>query len=107
MTQSARRRVVLGHPHAYRNRYVRTPLYEHPDQSMFTPAFDPQTAQIHFRVTTANTHLIAYAHSTAQPGNACATKCCRPQHAPPAAACDTDRPGAEPHSHRASGIWER
>jgi hypothetical protein len=29
------------------------------------------------------------------------------QQAPPAAACDTDRPGAEPHSSGASGIWER
>jgi hypothetical protein len=78
MTQSARRRVVLGRPHAYRNRYVRTPLYEHPNQSRYARAFDPHTAQIHFRVTTANTHLIAHAHSTAQPGNACATECCRP-----------------------------
>ncbi len=78
MTRSARRRVVLGRPHVYRNRYVRTPLYEHPNQSRYARAFDPHTAQIHFRVTTANTHLIAHAHSRAQPGNACATECCRP-----------------------------
>jgi hypothetical protein len=52
--------------------------YEHPDQSRYARAFDPHTAQIQFRVTTANTHLIAHAHPTAQPGDACATECWRP-----------------------------
>lgn len=45
----------------YRNRYVRTPLYEHPGASRFALAFDPATARIDYRVTTANTHLIAHA----------------------------------------------
>ena len=45
----------------YRNRYVRTPLYENPGTSRFALAFDSVTQRIDYRVTTANTHLIAYA----------------------------------------------
>ncbi|GAA3135590.1 carotenoid oxygenase family protein [Streptosporangium carneum] len=45
----------------YRNRYVRTPLYEHPGESRFALAFDPVTSRIDYRVTTANTHLVAHA----------------------------------------------
>ncbi|GAA3810932.1 carotenoid oxygenase family protein [Sphaerisporangium flaviroseum] len=45
----------------YRNRYVRTPLFEHPGESRFALAFDPVTSRIDYRVSTANTHLIAHA----------------------------------------------
>lgn len=45
----------------YRNRYVRTPMYEHPGESRFTLAFDPGTGTIDYGVTTANTHLVAHA----------------------------------------------
>ncbi|GAA5043414.1 carotenoid cleavage dioxygenase [Thermocatellispora tengchongensis] len=50
-----------GRARWYRNRYVRTPLYEHPGESRFALAFDPETGRIDYRVTTANTHLIAHA----------------------------------------------
>jgi carotenoid cleavage dioxygenase-like enzyme len=50
-----------GRAHWYRNRYVRTPLYEHPGESRFALAFDPGTGRIDYRVSTANTHLIAHA----------------------------------------------
>lgn len=55
--------IALGGGRArwYRNRYVRTPLYEHPGESRFALAFDPCTGRIDYRVTTANTHLIAHA----------------------------------------------
>ncbi|MGW7825245.1 carotenoid oxygenase family protein [Streptomyces puniciscabiei] len=45
----------------YRNRYVRTPLYENPGTPRFALAFDPVNQRINYRVTTANTHLIAHA----------------------------------------------
>ncbi|QIS21165.1 carotenoid oxygenase family protein [Nocardia terpenica] len=45
----------------YRNRYVRTPLYRHRGQSRFALAFDPATGQVDYRVTTANTHVVAHA----------------------------------------------
>ncbi len=45
----------------YRNRYVRTPLYEHPGVDRFALAFDPATGQIDHRVTTANTHVVLHA----------------------------------------------
>lgn len=50
-----------GRARWYRNRYVRTPLYEHPGQSRFALAFDPTTGKVDHRVTTANTHLITHA----------------------------------------------
>ncbi|MEU7580912.1 carotenoid oxygenase family protein [Streptomyces sp. NPDC041068] len=50
-----------GHATWYRNRYVRTPLYAQPGASRFALAFDPATSRIDYRVTTANTHLIAHA----------------------------------------------
>ncbi|PZG34457.1 dioxygenase [Spongiactinospora gelatinilytica] len=50
-----------GRARWYRNRYVRTPLYENPGVSRFALAFDPETSRIDYRVTTANTHLIAHA----------------------------------------------
>ncbi|RBQ17886.1 dioxygenase [Spongiactinospora rosea] len=50
-----------GRARWYRNRYVRTPLYENPGQSRFALAFDPETGRIDYRVTTANTHLVAHA----------------------------------------------
>lgn len=45
----------------YRNRYVRTPLYRHPGQSRFALAIDSATGQVDYRVTTANTHVVAHA----------------------------------------------
>ncbi|MFI6297154.1 carotenoid oxygenase family protein [Nonomuraea sp. NPDC050790] len=48
-----------GRARWYRNRYVRTPLYEHPGESRFALAFDQ--GRIDYRVTTANTHVIAHA----------------------------------------------
>ncbi|MFE7115697.1 carotenoid oxygenase family protein [Streptomyces sp. NPDC057654] len=45
----------------YRNRYVRTPLHAQPGASRFALAFDPVTSRLDYRVTTANTHLIAHA----------------------------------------------
>jgi carotenoid cleavage dioxygenase len=45
----------------YRNRYVRTPLYEHPGRSRLSLAHDPATGRIDHRVTTANTHVVAHA----------------------------------------------
>ncbi|WP_206505489.1 carotenoid oxygenase family protein [Streptomyces chrestomyceticus] len=50
-----------GHATWYRNRYVRTPLYAQPGASRLALAFDPATSRIDYRVTTANTHLIAHA----------------------------------------------
>ncbi|MEV0387063.1 carotenoid oxygenase family protein [Nonomuraea sp. NPDC050643] len=46
-----------GRARWYRNRYVRTPLYENPA----TPRFDPATGRFDHRVSTANTHLVAHA----------------------------------------------
>ncbi|MFG3621010.1 carotenoid oxygenase family protein [Nocardia sp. NPDC047654] len=45
----------------YRNRYVRTPLAVNPGKSRFELAFDTVEGTIDFRVTTANTHVIAHA----------------------------------------------
>jgi len=39
----------------------RTPLYAHPRQSRFALAFDRATGHVDYRVTTANTHLVAHA----------------------------------------------
>ncbi|RAY14079.1 dioxygenase [Actinomadura craniellae] len=50
-----------GRARWYRNRYVRTPLYEHPGRSRFELAFDQATGRVDYRVSTANTHLIAHA----------------------------------------------
>ncbi|MBF6245637.1 carotenoid oxygenase family protein [Nocardia elegans] len=50
-----------GRARWYRNRYVRTPLYGNPGRSRAELAFDPATATMDYRVTTANTHLLAYA----------------------------------------------
>ncbi|WP_019928218.1 carotenoid oxygenase family protein [Nocardia sp. BMG111209] len=48
-----------GRARWYRNRYVRTPLYDNPGRSRAELAFDPGTATMDYRVTTANTHLLA------------------------------------------------
>ncbi len=45
----------------YRNRYVRTPLYEHPGEPRLALAVDAATGRVDHRVTTANTHVIAHA----------------------------------------------
>ena len=45
----------------YRNRYVRTPLYEHPGTDRFALAFDPDNGRVDHRVSTANTHIVAHA----------------------------------------------
>ncbi|MFF0492603.1 carotenoid oxygenase family protein [Nocardia sp. NPDC004068] len=50
-----------GRARWYRNRYVRTPLYDNPGRSRFALAFDPATGTVDYRVTTANTHLLAHA----------------------------------------------
>lgn len=50
-----------GQAVSYRNRYVRTPLYEHPGAERFDLAFDPATREIDYRVTTANTHVVEHA----------------------------------------------
>ncbi|XYI01438.1 carotenoid oxygenase family protein [Sorangium sp. So ce1128] len=54
--------VVLegGQARSYRNRYIRTPLYENPGVTRFVLAFDPVTSRIDHRVSTANTHVIAH-----------------------------------------------
>ena len=44
----------------YRNRYVRTPLYEQPGVDRFTRAFDRTTGRMDHRVSTANTHVIEH-----------------------------------------------
>ncbi|MFI6536410.1 carotenoid oxygenase family protein [Nonomuraea sp. NPDC050547] len=50
-----------GRARWYRNRYVRTPLFEHPGESRFALAFDPESGRIDYRVTSANTHVVGYA----------------------------------------------
>jgi carotenoid cleavage dioxygenase len=50
-----------GRALAYRNRYVRTPLYEHPGASRMELAYDRTTGRIDHRVSTANTHIVAHA----------------------------------------------
>ncbi|MGY2009563.1 carotenoid oxygenase family protein [Nocardia gipuzkoensis] len=50
-----------GRARWYRNRYVRTPLYDNPGRSRFELGFDPATATMDYRVTTANTHVIVHA----------------------------------------------
>ena len=45
----------------YRNRYVRTPLYEHPGEDRTALAFDPATGTVDQTVTTANTHVVTHA----------------------------------------------
>ncbi|MCG5219618.1 carotenoid oxygenase family protein [Streptosporangium sp. KLBMP 9127] len=49
-----------GRARWYRNRYVRTPMYEHPGRSRFALAFDQATGRVDYRVTTANTHLVSH-----------------------------------------------
>ncbi len=44
----------------YRNRYVRTPLYEQPGVDRVALAFDPVTGRVDHRVTTANTHVVPH-----------------------------------------------
>ncbi|WP_157253778.1 carotenoid oxygenase family protein [Nonomuraea typhae] len=50
-----------GRARWYRNRYVRTPLYEHPGRSRLALAFDQVSGRMDYRVTTANTHLVGHA----------------------------------------------
>lgn len=46
----------------YRNRYVRTPLFEHPGEDRMELGYiDPETAKFDFRFSTANTHVISHA----------------------------------------------
>ncbi len=45
----------------YRNRWVRTPLYEQPGAERYALAFDPATGAVDHRVTTANTHVVVHA----------------------------------------------
>lgn len=45
----------------YRNRYVRTPLYQHPGVARHALAFDAATNRVDHRITTANTHVVAHA----------------------------------------------
>jgi carotenoid cleavage dioxygenase len=49
-----------GHVRWYRNRYVRTPLYEHPGVDRMDLAFDRRTGAVDHRVTTANTHVVEH-----------------------------------------------
>jgi carotenoid cleavage dioxygenase len=50
-----------GRAHWYRNRWVRTPLYEHPGEDRYALALDAGTGRIDHRVTTANTHVVVHA----------------------------------------------
>ncbi|TQM25389.1 carotenoid oxygenase family protein [Nocardia bhagyanarayanae] len=50
-----------GRARWYRNRYVRTPLFAHPGQSRLALAFDRDSGKVDYRVTTANTHVVAHA----------------------------------------------
>jgi carotenoid cleavage dioxygenase len=50
-----------GRASRYRNRYVRTPLYENPGVDRMMLAFDPATKTIDHRVSTANTHVVEHA----------------------------------------------
>src|SRR3954452_20068192 len=50
-----------GAARRYHNRYVRTPLFEHPGVDRMTLAFDPATRAIDHRVSTANTHIVVHA----------------------------------------------
>lgn len=45
----------------YRNRYVRTPLFEKPGTGRAELAFDPRSGGIDYRVSTANTHVVEHA----------------------------------------------
>ena len=50
-----------GEARWYRNRWVRTPLFEHPGEDRFALAFDAATGRIDHAVTTANTHVVTHA----------------------------------------------
>ncbi|WP_431962282.1 carotenoid oxygenase family protein [Nocardia sp. bgisy134] len=50
-----------GQARWYRNRYVRTPLFAHPAQSRLALTVDADTGKLDYRVTTANTHVVAHA----------------------------------------------
>ncbi|MBM3670930.1 MAG: carotenoid oxygenase family protein [Actinobacteria bacterium] len=44
----------------YRNRYVRTPCYEHPESDRVAMMIDPATGQMDHNVSVANTHVISH-----------------------------------------------
>ncbi len=44
----------------YRNRYVRTPLYENPEASRMDLYLDPETLAFDYTVSCANTHVISH-----------------------------------------------
>lgn len=50
-----------GEARWYRNRWVRTPLYERLDADRYALAFDPATGRVDHAVTTANTHVVSHA----------------------------------------------
>ncbi|WP_068061428.1 carotenoid oxygenase family protein [Nocardia xishanensis] len=50
-----------GQARWYRNRYVRTPLFAHPGQSRLSLTLDGDTGKLDYRVTAANTHVVAHA----------------------------------------------
>jgi carotenoid cleavage dioxygenase len=45
----------------YRNRYVRTPCYEHPESDRVEMMIDPATGEMNHVVSVANTHVISHA----------------------------------------------
>ncbi|MFO7589481.1 MAG: carotenoid oxygenase family protein [Acidimicrobiia bacterium] len=45
----------------YRNRYVKTPCLERPDLTRIEMMLDPETLQLDFRMSVANTHVISHA----------------------------------------------
>ena len=53
--------LAAGRAGWYRNRYVRTPLYQHPGTARVDLAFDKATRGIDYRVTTANTNVVEHA----------------------------------------------
>ena len=48
----------------YRNRYIRTPLYENPDVERMEIYLDLETLSFNYEVGTANTHVIGHAGKT-------------------------------------------
>ncbi len=50
-----------GRANWYRNRYIRTPLYASPGADRFALAMNHETFAMDYRVTTANTHVMAHA----------------------------------------------
>ena len=53
--------IADGEARWYRNRWVRTPLHEHPGADRYALAFDPSTGGVDHTVTTANTHVVTHA----------------------------------------------